>query len=104
VDYDDTLAYVKERKQFGRPIGSWQALQDRLAEARWPMPRMVAPKDEALGVESGHQLHPDLVFNGQKVFCADGRISDTSLSSPGDLGDPAQHHGQGARALGSTLA
>jgi isovaleryl-CoA dehydrogenase len=29
---DDTLAYVKERKQFGRPIGSFQALSQRLAD------------------------------------------------------------------------
>jgi alkylation response protein AidB-like acyl-CoA dehydrogenase len=28
---DDTLEYVKERKQFGRPIGSFQALSQRLA-------------------------------------------------------------------------
>ena len=30
--FDDTLSYVKERKQFGRAIGSFQALRHRLAD------------------------------------------------------------------------
>ena len=30
--FDDTLAYVKERKQFGRPVGSFQTLKHRLAD------------------------------------------------------------------------
>jgi hypothetical protein len=28
--FDDALEYVKERKQFGRPIGSFQAIKHRL--------------------------------------------------------------------------
>jgi alkylation response protein AidB-like acyl-CoA dehydrogenase len=30
--FDDVLAYVKERKQFGRPVGSFQTLKHRLAD------------------------------------------------------------------------
>jgi alkylation response protein AidB-like acyl-CoA dehydrogenase len=30
--FDDVLAYVKERRQFGRPVGTFQALKHRIAD------------------------------------------------------------------------
>ena len=30
--FDDAVAYIREREQFGRPVGSFQALRHRVAD------------------------------------------------------------------------
>lgn len=51
--FDDLLAYVKERKQFGQPIGTFQALRHRIA-------------DLAIEIEAGRSLVYDTVLTAEK--------------------------------------
>ena len=86
--FDDALSYVKERRQFGRPIGSFQALQHRLAdlatelEAARLMTYWVASKvDEdpdrmlpAGGLDGEAPRHRDGAEGGAGGNADDGRL------------------------------
>jgi alkylation response protein AidB-like acyl-CoA dehydrogenase len=70
MDFDTTLNYAKERVQFGRPIGSFQAIQHKLADAvidvdgsrfitykaAWSL-QAGAPDADMTADPRGHRLH-----------------------------------------------
>ncbi len=54
--FDDVLAYVKERRQFGQPIGSFQTIKHRLADLAC---ELQATRDLVYGVASAVEANPD---------------------------------------------
>lgn len=57
--FDQTLEYIKERKQFGRPIGSFQALRHRIADLAT---EIECCKLLVYDVAAGIDADPDRVF------------------------------------------
>jgi alkylation response protein AidB-like acyl-CoA dehydrogenase len=65
--FDDLLAYVKERKQFGQAIGTFQALRHRIA-------------DLAIDIEAGRSLVYDTVFLAESGGPTDEVVRKTSMA------------------------
>ena len=64
--FDDVLAYIKERKQFGKPIGSFQAMRHRIADlgAEIEATRLLV-YDTALKVDN----NPGALFPREASMC-----------------------------------
>ena len=125
--FDDALAYVKERKQFGRPIGSFQALQHRLADIATELeaarlmtywvaakvdedPDTMLPREASMVKLFVTETAQKAALEGMQMMGGYGYSSEYDMerlvrADPGlddlrrDVGDPAQHHRQDARAL-----
>ncbi|MGB3697008.1 MAG: acyl-CoA dehydrogenase family protein [Gordonia sp. (in: high G+C Gram-positive bacteria)] len=54
--FDDTLAFIKERKQFGRPVGSFQALRHRMADHAT---EIACTRELVYSVARAADAHPD---------------------------------------------
>ena len=93
---DATLEYLKTRKQFGAPIGAFQALQHRMvdmfmaSEQSRSMAMMVACKVDAAAGSSDAAVIADRkkAVSGAKVFIADAArlVSQESVQLHGGMG------------------
>ena len=75
-----TVDYVKERVQFGRPIGSFQAIQHRLAQL-------------TVHVEGSYWLGLEAAYRGAQAKAAAAAAAYVSMNAPLVLRETQQMHG-----------
>jgi alkylation response protein AidB-like acyl-CoA dehydrogenase len=74
---DMTLAYVKERRQFARPVGSFQALKHRLADVWVAVSQArAASRYAAACLAAAPQSHPDaeVAVAMAKAYCSETAV------------------------------
>jgi alkylation response protein AidB-like acyl-CoA dehydrogenase len=64
--FDDTLAYVRQREQFGQPIGQFQAVQHRLVDCYAMLEQMRSTLWRAAMAARGERWHAEIA--GAKAF------------------------------------
>lgn len=69
--FDETLAYVRERRQFGQPIGRFQAVQHRLVDAYARLEQMRSMMWRTAMAETLDNVN----IAGCKAFVADGALA-----------------------------
>ena len=83
-----TLEYLRERKQFGRPIGSFQALQHRAVDAWMQLQLARAALDSAIAVH----VDPDSTPRGRAAAASSAKAR-ASAAVPEICGTSLQLHG-----------
>ncbi|GGO65438.1 acyl-CoA dehydrogenase family protein [Nonomuraea cavernae] len=84
---DTTLAYVKERHQFARPIGSFQAIKHRLADLWLDVVRARAAARGAVAEGSAVSVAVAQAWNGDVAV----RIAEEALQLHGGIGMTWEH-------------
>ena len=91
--FDDTVAYVKERHQFGRPIGSFQAVKHLLADVLLDVESARAAAHFALLAADGGDPELPAVASLAKAFCSDACLKATTenIQVHGGIGFTWEH-------------
>ncbi|HEX2795324.1 MAG TPA: acyl-CoA dehydrogenase [Croceicoccus sp.] len=106
---DKTVAYAKERVQFGRPIGSFQAYKHRLADMMVEIEQArSAVYWAACAIDEGDPQAP-LAIHSAKAFCADTArmVAGNMIQLHGGIGFTWEHDAhlyfKRARAISTLL-
>jgi isovaleryl-CoA dehydrogenase len=96
--FDDALAYVKERRQFGRPVGSFQAIQHKFADlatelaqvrllVRWVArltdedPQRMLPQEASMAKLAATELAKKMALEGMQAMGGYGYATEYPMES-----------------------
>jgi alkylation response protein AidB-like acyl-CoA dehydrogenase len=88
-----SVAYAKDRQQFGRPIGSFQAVKHRLADALVDVEAMRSSVYYAAWSIAAGDVSSSLAASAAKAWCSDasGRVMASGLQVHGGIGFTWEH-------------
>jgi alkylation response protein AidB-like acyl-CoA dehydrogenase len=88
-----TVAYAKTREQFGRPIGSFQALKHRMADMHVLVETAAATAEHAAWVAAYDVDQLPLVAAMAKTYCADAyaQLAQETIQLHGGIGFTWEH-------------
>ena len=88
-----SVAYAKERHQFGKPIGSFQAVKHRLADALVDVEAMRSAVYYAAWCVATGEASPSLAASAAKAWCSDAsqRVMASGLQVHGGMGFTWEH-------------
>lgn len=80
--YETTLAYLKERKQFGREIGSFQALQHRMVEMK-----VMIEQARSITIHAADRMEPRATAMAKSLVGRTARkVSEEAIQLHGGIG------------------
>jgi alkylation response protein AidB-like acyl-CoA dehydrogenase len=88
-----SIEYAKDRYQFGRPIGSFQAIKHKLADMALDVERMDSVVRHAATVADGDPAALPAVAGIAKVFCSEAyfRVAAENIQVHGGIGFTWEH-------------